>query len=175
MARIAKFGLVGAIMLIAWIAAAWAEDRHVGYYYPEPGVEHYPVRVLETLPGSDQRRRVGFVVALTQQLLERPYDPGYAIFAKGADAEKLLIVATVDDRLDTIYRARAFLARLTASSRATPLFDDLPDSECLTFFDLLYLIGFTQLTISDGDAFAHQVVFDPAEAGARGACSEEAR
>jgi hypothetical protein len=79
------------------------------------------------------------------------------VFAKGDDAEKLLIVALKDGVIDTLYRARALLAMLTSVARGTPLFQELGVAETFTFFDLLKILGFTQLTISDGDAFAHQV------------------
>ena len=141
-------------------APAGAEDRHVGYYYPPPQtIETYHARA-DTLQDSDRARRIGFVVELTQQMLSNPYAPEFAVFAKGDDAEKLLIVALKDGVLDTIYRARALFAMLTSVARATPLFQDYGVAEVFTFFDLLKILGFTQLTISDGDGFAHQVLIE---------------
>ena len=63
---------------------------------------------------------------------------------------------------------------LTSVSRATPLFQDYGVAEVFTFFDLLKILGFAQLTISDGDGFAHQVLIrvDPRAAGQRGAGGE---
>ena len=91
-------------------------------------------------------------------MLSNPYPPDFAVFAKGEQAEKLLIVAMRDGVIDSIYRARALLAMLTSVSRATPLFQDYGVAEVFTFFDLLKILGFAQLTISDGDDFAHQVL-----------------
>lgn len=146
-------GLVGATLVRA-------DDRHVGYYYPPPqSTETYPARG-DTLPDSDRTRRIGFVVEITRQMLSHPYPPEFAMFAKGAEAEKLLIVALKDDVLDTIYRARAQLAMLTSVARATPLFEEFGVAEYFTFFDLLKIMGFSQLTISDGDRFAHQVLIE---------------
>ena len=54
----------------------------------------------------------------------------------------------------------ALLALLTAVARATPLFAQLGGEESFTFFDLLKILGFTQLTISDGETFAHQVTIE---------------
>ena len=139
---------------------AQADDRHVGYYYPQPQiVETYQTRG-ETLADSDRIRRIGFVVELTRQILDKPYPPEYAVFAKGEHAEKMLIVALRDDVIDTTYRARALLAMLTAVARATPLFQEVGVADYFTFFDLLDMMGFRQLTISDGDGFAHQVLFE---------------
>jgi hypothetical protein len=139
---------------------AHADDRHVGYYYPPPQtIETYEARA-DTLEDSNKTRRIGFVVELTQQMLSNPYAPEFAVFAKGEEAEKLLIVALKDNVLDTIYRARALLAMLTSVARATPLFQDYGVAEVFTFFDLLKILGFVQLTISDGDGFAHQVLLE---------------
>jgi hypothetical protein len=160
--RCSLTGAAGALALHVLLASApaGADDRHVGYYYPPPQtIETYPARA-ETLPDSDQTRRIGFVVELTQQMLANPYAPDFAVFAKGEHAEKMLIIALRDNVIDTIYRARALLAMLTSVSRATPLFQDYGVAEVFTFFDLLKILGFTQLTISDGDAFAHQVLIE---------------
>jgi hypothetical protein len=152
---------VAALVTVVVLASPGrADDRHVGYYYPRPQViEIYQTRG-ETLPDSDRTRRIGFVVGLTRQMLDKPYSPEFAVFAKGEDAEKLLIVALKDDVIDTIYRARALLAMLTSVARATPLFQDVGVADYFTFFDLLDMMGFRQLTISDGDGFAHQVQFE---------------
>jgi hypothetical protein len=152
---------VAVLALAAWSASpAGAQDRHVGYYYPPPQtIETYEARA-ETLEDSNRTRRIGFVVELTQQMLSNPYAPEFAVFAKGDEAEKLLIVALKDNVLDTIYRARALLAMLTTVARATPLFQDYGVAEVFTFFDLHKILGFDQLTISDGDGFAHQVLLE---------------
>lgn len=134
-------------------------DRHAGYYYPKPdAVEVYDARVRE-LPGASYGRRLGFVVGLTSELLQRPFSPEYAIFAKGTRAEKLIIVANQRGRLNTIFRVRALLATLTSVARATPVFQEHDLEERLTFFDLAFMLGFRQLTVSDGETFAHQVLF----------------
>jgi hypothetical protein len=141
-------------------APARADDRHAGYYYPPPQtVETYQTRG-ETLPDSDHVRRIGFVVELTRQMLDKPYAPEFVVFAKGEQAEKLLIVAVKDGVIDTVYRARALLAMLTSVARATPLLQEVGVADYFTFFDFLDMMGFRQLTISDGDGFAHQVLFE---------------
>jgi len=80
-----------------------------------------------------------------------------SVFAKGDDAEKLIIVAMEPGRLDTIYRVRAYLAALTSEARQTQIFREHQVEEIFTFLDLLKLLGFERLTVSDGDTFAHQV------------------
>lgn len=148
--------LLGALLLCE---PAAARDRHAGYYYPEPQThEEYVARAV-TLADSNRTRRIGFVTQLTNELLTKPYPPQFVIFAKGAEAEKLIIVSLYDGAFDTLYRARALLAQLTSVARLSRIFQENRVEEIFTFFDLLKLLGFKQLTISDGDEFAHQVVF----------------
>jgi hypothetical protein len=153
-----------ALLLVAPLGVAMAQevsdDRHAGYYYPEPQTtETYTARVV-TLPDSDRVRRIGFVTGLTQQLLTAPYPPEYAVFAKGSEAEKMIIVALVDGRYDTLYRMRALMAMMTAQSRLSPFFQQNTLAEHATFYDLLKMLGFKQLTITDGDQVAHQVTIE---------------
>ncbi|WP_303982850.1 molybdopterin-guanine dinucleotide biosynthesis protein A [Dongia mobilis] len=135
-------------------------DHHEGYYYPTPQtVEHYVSRVV-TLPDSDEIRRQGFVIGMARQLVSGQYAPDYAIFAKGNEAQKLIIIGLRDGSLDTLYRARALFASMTLIARSTPFFQKNTQPEEATFFDLLKLLGFTQVTISDGKQFCHQVIID---------------
>jgi hypothetical protein len=135
-------------------------STHEGYYYPKPQtLEHYVSRTI-TLGESDKVRRQAFIIGMTKQLLDGKYAPGFAIFAKGAQSEKLIIVGMIDGQLNTIYRARALLAQLTAVARATPFFQQNTQPEESNFFDFMKLLGFHQITITDGRAFAHQVIVD---------------
>ncbi|MGB0627630.1 MAG: molybdopterin-guanine dinucleotide biosynthesis protein A [Alphaproteobacteria bacterium] len=146
-----------AVALLAGGANAQDGDRHVGYYYPAPTTtEIYDARV-PLLPGSDRKRRVGFVTVMTNEMLKNPYPPQFAIFAKGAEAEKLIITALGSDSYDTLFRARGLFAMLTAVARGTPFFQEQPDADRFTFFDLAKLLGFEQITYTDGADFAHQI------------------
>ena len=69
-------------------------------------------------------------------------------------------MALEDDYLDTLYRSRAFYAMLTSIARTTPFIQELGLADFLTFFDLVKLLGFEKITISDGDQFAHQVLLE---------------
>ena len=154
-----RAALAGAALLLGASAAA-AADRHVGYYYPPPATtETYTARTV-TLPDAIRETRLGFVIGITQQTMGRPYPPRFVVFAKGDGAQKLIIVALEDDVLDTVYRARALFAMLTSIARTTPFLQELGLADFLTFFDLAKLLGFTQITISDGDAFAHQILLE---------------
>lgn len=83
--------------------------------------------------------------------------PGYHLFAKGAKLEKLIIVATGDVQYDTLYRLRALLASLTSQARSTEIFARSSQPEDLNFLDFCKLIGFEQVTVSNGRDIAHQI------------------
>ncbi len=152
------FGLIltAAIVAIA-TPGALAVDRHAGYYYPIPATsEVYSARAV-TLPDASRKRRILFVTELTNQMLSAPYSPPVAIFSKGEEAEKLIITSLYADSYDTLYRMRGLLAMLSARARTTPLFREYEVEDVFTFFDLLKLLGFEQLTVTDGNRFAHQI------------------
>ena len=66
-------------------------------------------------------------------------------------------LAQAQSSLGTIYRARALLAALSSLARLTPLLRDADLEDTLTFYDLVKLMGFSQITISDGRRNSHRV------------------
>ena len=135
-----------------------AESRHEGYYYPKiTSSEVYKART-KALPKMTRHERLLFISATTQQQGAANYAPRYVMFAKGEEAEKMIIVALDDQTLGTIYRARALLAALSSIARLTPLLRDADLEDTLTFYDLAKLMGFTQITISDGRRTSHRVI-----------------
>ena len=158
MRRLIAAAAAAMLALFAVVGTASANDRHMGYYYPDYGKpEVYEARA-ETLQQADRTMRIGFVTGITNDQFNKPYPPTVAIFAKGDQAEKLIIVALEDGRLDTIYRARAMFANMTAAARLLPAFAQMGVADYFTFFDLAKMLGFKQITISNGRAFAHQVL-----------------
>ena len=150
----------GLVSLLVVAPAAAADDRHAGYYYPTPQDEEIYVARAQTLPGSDRRRRVLFVTELTAQMLALPYAPTHAVYAKGEHAEKLIITSLHADWYGTLYRMRALLAQMTAMARTTPMFREFEVDDLFTFLDLLKLLGFRQLTVTDGERYAHQYLIE---------------
>ena len=133
-----------------------AVSRHEGYYYPPlTGTEVYPARADE-LSDNNKTRRLGFIVGVTKGQMARDYPPPYAMYAKGAEAEKMIVVALNDGFIGNIYQARALLAQMTAVARDMPLFVDNAVEDYYTFLDLLKLMGFTELTITNGSDFSYQ-------------------
>ena len=158
MIRIFVFFAVAVAVVLFAPATASAKDSHAGYYYPQPDtIETYRARA-QKLPNMDRRRRILFVTGLMNQNIKRPYAPEYVVFAKGSKADKLIIVSTRDNQLNTIYRVRAMLATLTAMSRNLPFMKEFKVADLLNFFDLAKMLGFKQVTVSDGDTFTHQVI-----------------
>ena len=150
-------------ILLGWAAtagAAAAGDRHAGYYYPEPATSEVYKARSDTLPQASRTMRIAFVTGITNQLLKRPYPPQNAIFAKGTHGEKLIMVALSDSQMDTIYRARAVFANMTASARLLPIFAEMGVQDTFTFFDLAKMLGFKRITVSNGRDFAHQVIIE---------------
>ena len=93
-------------------------------------------------------------------MLKNPYSPQFAIFAKGTEAEKLIIVSLNANTYNTLYRMRGLLAMLTAVARSTPLFKENAVQTYFTFFDLAKMLGFKIITVSDGLDFAHRIVIE---------------
>jgi len=164
--RAAAAAAVGfAAILLASTGPAIADDRpplisddsHAGYYYPELTSREVYVSRANQLKDATRATRLGFVTNLTQQQLSKGFAPTFAIFAKGNDAEKLIIMSLGDQGFRSIYQARGILAQLTAVARSTRLLREMQVDDVFNFFDLARLLGFTQITISDGETFSHQV------------------
>jgi hypothetical protein len=154
-----RLWLVALILLAALAGPSVAQEgNHAGYYYPDPQSREDYVSRARTMLDADRSKRLLFTQSLSLAQLERPYPPSFAIYAKGEEAEKLIIVSMTAGYADTLYRMRGFLALLTHVSRATPLFTSFKVEEIFTFLDLLKLLGFEQLTVTDGDRYAHQIL-----------------
>jgi hypothetical protein len=139
------------------VAAAPADDKYVGYYYPKPNSTEVYESAMKTIDGVDRAQRIQFVTVVSQGTIQSAYRVPYAVFAKGEKADKLIIVGLAPNEFGTIYRMRALLANMTTMSRMSPFFQERTVAEDATFFDLLKLLGFTSVTITDGDKLTHQV------------------
>ena len=145
-----------AFILIAGVASA--NDRHSGYYYPEITSTEVFDRVIRR-PGSNRSVRVDFLTQLTLAQLAAPESPRFVFFAKGEGSNDLILVALDDDVFRTIYRARALMAQMTSNIRNGPLFQEQDLQTVATFYDLLQMLEFDSLVISDGHSWSHRVEF----------------
>ncbi len=149
--------LATAAAIPLWAGVATADERLVGYYYPEPrSTERFKAQAA-TLQMTGRKQRLAFVTGITLKQMNLPYAPNLAIFAKGEDATSLIIVGLQDGRMDTLYRARAVFAILTAMARVLPIFQEYRVEEIFTFLDLCKMLGFEEVTVSDGKDFAHTI------------------
>jgi hypothetical protein len=139
-------------------AAPATEDRYVGYYYPKPSSSETFESTLQTIAGVDRPQRVQFVTVISQGTLQAAYRVPYAVFVKGEKADRLIVVGLQRGELDTVYRQRALLANMTTMARLSPFFQEHTVAEDATFFDLLKILGFTSVTVTDGDKSTHQVI-----------------
>jgi hypothetical protein len=133
------------------------EDKYVGYYYPKPTATETYTSPMQTIAGAERAQRVQFATVVSQGTIQSAYRVPYSVFVKGEKADKMIIVGLQPGEMSTIYRARAILANMTTMSRLSPFFQERTIAEDANFFDLLKLLGFQQITISDGDKFTHQV------------------
>jgi hypothetical protein len=112
---------------------------------------------MKTIETMDRPQRIQFVTVVSQGTIQSAYRVPYAVFAKGDKADKMIIVGMQAGELNTVYRMRALLANLTTMARLSPFFQEKTVAEDSTFFDLLKLLGFASLTITDGEKTTHQV------------------
>ena len=136
---------------------AAGEDRYIGYYYPKPTATETFESSMQTIAGAERAQRIQFVTVVSQGTIQSAYRVPYAVFAKGEKADRLIIVGLQQGELNTVYRMRALLANMTTMSRLSPFFQERTVAEDATFFDLLKLLGFRELTITDGEKTTLQV------------------
>ncbi len=150
--------LIAAIIAVSLGGAAWAAGKD-SYYYPPVNSEEVFARQLAAVPLADRTVRVGFVTQITKAQLAAPESPRFVIFAKGEEAQHMIIIALDDEVFKTIYRARAVLAQLTSNVRGAELFVNKIQDHA-TWFDLAKMLGFEDLVISDGATWSHRVIFE---------------
>ena len=138
-------------------AAPATEDRYVGYYYPKPTSVETFTSSMQTIPGTERTQRIQFVTVVAMGTLQSAYRVPYAVFAKGEKGDKLIIVGMQPGEMSSVYRMRGVLANMTTMSRLSPFFQERTVAEDATFFDLLKLLGFASVTITDGEKLTHQV------------------
>lgn len=146
------------LALMLWASAALADQE--GYYYPPVTSSEVFARTIAAPPPAGREERVAFATQFTREQIGLSYPPRYALLVKGAQADELIVVALDDQVFRTLFRARAVMAQLSAPARLTEFFARNRLADVATFYDMLKLMGFRSLTISDGVSWSHQVVFE---------------
>ena len=148
-----------ALMMAALLSAKAANaDIREGYYYPPVETSEVFDRRINNPPPATRSVRTSFITQITMAQLAAPETPRFAIFAKGQDAEHMIIVGLDNDVFATLFRARAVLAQLTANARGTDFFRKNNLQVVATWFDLAKMLGFEDIVISDGVGWSHRVV-----------------
>tara|TARA_R110002072_G_scaffold49277_4_gene133961 strand:- start:149 stop:799 length:651 start_codon:yes stop_codon:yes gene_type:complete len=133
------------------------KPAHEGYYYPTITSQEIYVSRSRVMAEAERVLRVGFITAFANGMMESPSPLPFVLFAKGAEAQKMIILAVADGPFDTLYRARAYMAQLTAVARTLPILADYGVEDWFTFYDLVRLLGFDEIVVSDGKNWAHRI------------------
>lgn len=152
--------LMAAMLGLSLAATAALAQGREGYYYPPVGSEEVFKREMIDGPPAGREVRVRFVTQVTKAQLAAPASPRFVIFEKGDQSQHMVIVALDDEVFRTLYRARAVLAQLTANTRGTEFFRETGLDTRATWFDLVKMLGFQDLVISDGATWSHRVVLE---------------
>jgi len=148
---------VALTLAVAVSTPAKAEDKREGYYYPAVTSEETFVRSLGNTPPANRAVRANFITEITKAQLDAPEAPQFVVFAKGAAAEHMVILAIDDEVFRTLYRARAVMAQLTSNARGTDFFKSNNLQFVATWFDLAKILGFEDIVISDGVTWSHRI------------------
>jgi hypothetical protein len=138
-------------------APARADDKRAGYYYPPITSEETFSRTINDAPPASRAIRIGFITEVTKAQYAAPEAPEYAIYAKGSEADHMIIVALDDDVFRSLFRARAVMAQLTSNARGTDFFRNNELQFVATWFDLAKMLGFKDIVISDGVTWSHKI------------------
>ena len=65
-----------------------------------------------------------------------------------------------DTSLSTIYRVHALMAELTGLARVSPVLKDADLEDTMNFYDLVKLLGFKEITVSDGRKMSHRITIN---------------
>ncbi|MFO7854950.1 MAG: hypothetical protein R6V44_06980 [Paracoccaceae bacterium] len=157
--RLRRTGSALAVLAVLAAVPAAAEDE-APYYHPPITSEETFTRNLIAGPPARKQDREGFVTLVTRAQLDAPANPTFSLFAKGTESDRLYMIALSDDEFRTLHRARAVLAQLTYNLRSTTFFQEQGLAVDATFFDMLQLLGFESLVVSDGMDWAHRIAFE---------------
>jgi hypothetical protein len=133
-------------------------DQQEGYCYPEAVSQGAYVAWAFTFPQATREPRIGLVAGMTAQQLRVRFPPQFAIFAKGDESQKLIIVALNDTAICAVSLACTLPAQLTAQVWTTQFFQKLGFAYSFAFLDIAKMMGFEPIIVFDGDTFSHQVL-----------------
>ena len=137
-----------------------AEGKELaGYqFYPTPkGIENYKSR-RRVLSNTQNKTRIVFVNNILRSFFQRGAQERVLVFAKGKNAENMIIMDSVDGNLSTIFKVRAFIEVLPVLLRNTPIYRKFKNNEIPPFLDLAKMNGFKTVTFTDGDKYSYKFI-----------------
>ena len=148
---------LAALLVLLPVQTPLAADREAGTLYPEPKSSELVRSLAKPRDDASTVERRRFALALGRALTNAGLGE-VSVETTGDNAERLVLVAVQGGIADTLYRARALLARLGGLAREiAPFAASQPDLEW-SFLDLLRSLDFERVTVSDGDELAVQNV-----------------
>lgn len=137
-------------------AAAIDEATGAGTFYPAVSSVERPEIRFARIAGVGPRERQFF----TDQVNLAATSPGrtFPIVAQavGANRETLVLLYFGGEGPMTPYLARGILARLTSITRFNPAIAEMGVSSEFDIYNAAAALGFAQIVVTDGRAFAHQ-------------------
>ncbi len=142
-----------------------ADDEARGTYYAGTvDNERYQAK-QPAAPGMAGTQRRQFVDQLVSLLIRLRAMDLVSIFVIGEGWDHLMIVSQAEDQFGNEYRARAYLAGLLPIIRANNLAPQPVAqiaAEASSFLDLAAAMGFTDISVSEGDLFTYHAEISPA-------------
>jgi hypothetical protein len=127
-------------------------------FYPTPKViENYKSR-RRVLTGTQNKTRIAFANNILRAFIHRDVKERVFVFAKGKNAENMIIMDSVNGNLNTIFKVRAFIEVLPVLLRNTPIYRKFKNSEIPPFLDLAKMNGFKTVIFTDGDKYSFRFI-----------------
>ena len=127
-------------------------------FYPTPKViENYKSR-RRVLTSTQNKTRIAFVNNILRAFIHRDAKERVFVFAKGKNAENMIIMDSVNGNLNTIFKVRAFIEVLPVLLRNSPIYRKFKNSEIPPFLDLAKMNGFKTVIFTDGDKYSFRFI-----------------
>jgi len=146
-----------ALALAAALLAPGFSSAQLGadHYYSSPTVTETYAPSTSALVDANERQRNRLVAGIVNALLVRPHPLSFALFSIGEGATELVLVSRREGQFDTPYRARAMLEVMNVLTHSSRFVSSLGLDDSVGFLDMLHMLGFTGVTISDGASYTH--------------------
>ena len=132
------------------------EATGAGVFFPPPvSFDTHQVR-FGTMAGVGPTERQLFIDRINLTATASGQSVPIAAQSVGDDRKTLVFMLLGSDGPTTPYMARAILARLTSITRFAPEIAEMGLSSEFDIYNMAAVLGFQQIVVTDGRAFAHQ-------------------